>query len=83
MKLQRVIEILEKHQNWRRDHSVPAKTEMQSPIEIGTAIDYALRELKKLNIDDVSKCNCEPPFFNKDSEGKLYCPICGIDANVC
>jgi len=54
MKLQRVIEILEKHQNWRRDHSVPAKTEMQSPIEIGTAIDYALRELKKLNIDDVS-----------------------------
>ena len=56
MKLQRVIEILEKHQNWRRDHSVPAKIEMQSPIEIGTAIDYALRELKKLNIDDVRLC---------------------------
>jgi len=54
MKLQRVIEILEKHQDWRRDQSVPAKTEMQSPIEIGTAIDYALRELKKLNLGSVN-----------------------------
>lgn len=48
MKLERVIEILEKHQEWRRDQNVPPLTEIQSPIEIGTAIDYALRELKKL-----------------------------------
>ena len=54
MELDRIIEILEKHQDWRRDQSVPPKTEMQSPIEIGTAIDYALSELKKLRISSVS-----------------------------
>lgn len=54
MELERVIEILEKHQEWRRDQNVPPKTEMQSPIEIGTAIDYALSELKKLRLGSVS-----------------------------
>ena len=54
MKLERVIEILEKHQKWRRDKNVPPKTEMQSPIEIGTAIDYAISELKKLRLSIVS-----------------------------
>ena len=54
MRLERVIEILEKHQGWRRDKNVPQKTEMQSPIEIGTAIDYALSKLKKLLLADVS-----------------------------
>lgn len=54
MELERIIEILEKHQEWRRDQNVPPKTEMQSPIEIGTAIDYALIELKKLPIPSVS-----------------------------
>jgi len=54
MELERVIEILEKHQQWRRDKNVPPKTEMQSPIEIGTAIDYAISELKKLRLADVS-----------------------------
>jgi hypothetical protein len=52
MKLERIIEILEKHQEWRRDQNVPPKTEMQSPVEIGTAIDYALTELKKLRLCD-------------------------------
>jgi hypothetical protein len=54
MELERIIEILEKHQDWRRDQNVPPKTEMQSPIEIGTAIDYALIELKKLRLGSVS-----------------------------
>lgn len=54
MELERIIEILEKHQEWRRDQNVPPKTEMQSPIEIGTAIDYALSELKLLCIAEVS-----------------------------
>ena len=54
MKLERVIEILEKHQEWRRDQNVPPKTEMQSPIEIGAAIDYAISELKKLRLSIVS-----------------------------
>jgi len=71
MKLERVIEILEKHQEWRRDQNVPPKTEMQSPIEIGTAIDYALNELKKLLLADVS--NSLP----KDTDG------CGNDRDKC
>jgi len=54
MELERVIEILEKHQEWRRDKNVPPKIEMQNPIEIGTAIDYALSELKKLRLTDIS-----------------------------
>ena len=55
MELERVIEILEKHQEWRRDQNVPPKTSMQSPIEIGAAIDYAISELKKLRLSDVVK----------------------------
>ena len=54
MELERVIEILEKHQAWRRDQNVPPKTEMQSPNEIGAAIDYALIELKKLLLADIN-----------------------------
>ena len=54
MELETVIEILEKHQEWRREPNVPPKVEMQSPIEIGTAIDYAISELKKLRLSDVS-----------------------------
>lgn len=64
MELERVIEILEKHQEWRRDQNVPPKTEMQSPIEIGTAIDYALSELKKLRLGVVS--NSLPLTQRKD-----------------
>ena len=63
MELERVIEILEKHQEWRRDQNVPPLTEMQSPIEIGTAIDYALSELKKLRLDCVSGISTD---FEKD-----------------
>ena len=63
MKLERVIEILEKHQQWRRDKNVPPKTEMQSPIEIGTAIDFAISELKKLRLADVVKS------LPKDTDG--------------
>jgi|14BtaG_2_1085337.scaffolds.fasta_scaffold201693_2 hypothetical protein len=55
MELEKIIEILEKHQEWRRDQNVPPKTEMQSPIEIGTAIDYALSELKKIRLGSVSQ----------------------------
>ena len=47
MRIERIIEILEKHQEWRRDQNVPPKTQMQSPIELGEAIDYAIKELKK------------------------------------
>jgi hypothetical protein len=85
MKLERIIEILEKHQEWRRDKNVPPKTEMQSPIEIGTAIDYAIHELKKLRISDVIEpkeqlCenpNCENGIVDRDYYGNpIYCQVC-------
>jgi hypothetical protein len=71
MELERVIEILEKHQKWRRDKNVPPKTEMQSPIEIGTAIDFAISELKKLRLSDVVKS------LPKDTDG------CNNDRDKC
>lgn len=48
MKIERAIEVLVKHQAWRRDQNVPSTTEMQNPFELGEAIDYAIEELKKL-----------------------------------
>jgi len=74
MELERIIEILEKHQEWRRDKNVPPKTEMQNPIEIGTAIDYALSKLKKLRLGDVSKS-----FFCVTQRGCLtQCDDCAL-----
>ena len=87
MKLERVIEILEKHQEWRRDQNVPPKTEMQSPIEIGTAIDYALIELKKLRLADVSKrkypdecpeCGADEDFLQPYDDELFVCENCRI-----
>ena len=78
MELETVIEILEKHQAWRRDPNVPPKTEMQSPIEIGTAIDFAISELKKLRLSDVVrqseqlKCQCT-------KTDKYYDPIGDVE----
>jgi hypothetical protein len=77
MKLERVIDILEKHQEWRRDKNVPPKTEMQSPIEIGTAIDYALSELKKKLLADVSGLVCPDCLMGRDEfEPNWECPEC-------
>jgi len=79
MELNRVIEILEKHQEWRRDKNVPALTQMQSPVEIGTAIDYALIELKKLRVADVSICACGSTKYYVEQYKdvvKYYCESC-------
>jgi hypothetical protein len=45
METKRAIEILEKHQAWRRDIDDELGTEMQSPIELGKAIDFAIGAL--------------------------------------
>ena len=44
--LDNVIDTLEKHNEWRRDDSVPPKTKMVSPKELGEAIDKAIEILK-------------------------------------
>ena len=46
--LDNVIDTLEKHNKWRRDDSVPSKTKMVSPKELGEAIDKAIEILKTL-----------------------------------
>jgi hypothetical protein len=42
MDLQEAAEILRSHNEWRRDDSAPAKRLMQSPEELGVAIDTVL-----------------------------------------
>lgn len=80
MELERVIEILENHQMWRRDNNVPPKTKMQSPIEIGAAIDYAISELKKLRLANVVgqseqlPCDCNVKLAKTTLQ--IYCPKC-------
>ncbi len=57
MEILKAIEIIEKHNIWRRDNSVPAKTEMANPTELGIAIDEVLSKLNKLLIHGVSNCD--------------------------
>jgi hypothetical protein len=47
MKLKEAIEILEKHNEWRRDNSIHPKLEMQNPKQLGIAIDVIIKHLKK------------------------------------
>lgn len=65
MDLPTAIEILEKHNEWRRDENIPPKTDMQNPTDLGNAIDYALIELKKLRVGNVIK------------NGVAVCDVCG------
>jgi len=54
MKIKEAIEILTKHNEWRRNDNVPNDLLMQEPKQIGIAIDLAISELNKLIIPDVS-----------------------------
>lgn len=47
MKLKEAIQILEQHNKWRRDNSIPPKLEMQNPKQLGIAIDVIIKHLKK------------------------------------
>ena len=46
--LDNVIDILEKHNEWRRERNFPSKLKMVSPKELGEAIDKAIEILKTL-----------------------------------
>lgn len=39
MKVEEALEILKKHNEWRRDDSVPNSKEMVNPTTLGIAID--------------------------------------------
>lgn len=47
MKLKKAVEILEKHNKWRRDNSIPSKYEMANPKELGIAIDTVVQFIKE------------------------------------
>mgnify|MGYP005611378251 CR=1 FL=1 len=42
MTLKQAIEIVERHNKWRRDPNVPPKTKMANPTELGEALDVLL-----------------------------------------
>ena len=44
MKIEEAIEILERHNEWRRG----ANIEMANPTKLGEAIDVVIKELKRL-----------------------------------
>ena len=48
MKLSKAIKILEAHNKWRRDNSVPPKTKMQNPTELGIAFETVIKHAKTL-----------------------------------
>ena len=48
MKLSEAIEILEKHNLWRRDNNVPSIYESTDPKDLGIAIEIAIEYLKKV-----------------------------------
>lgn len=50
MNTKQAIDILEKHQAWRRDNNVPSKLKMQNPTEIDIAIDYAINILNNSTV---------------------------------
>lgn len=56
MTLDQAINVLEKHQEWRRDNNVPAKTQMQNPKEIGEALDVAIHLMKGLSAKTAKPC---------------------------
>lgn len=47
MKLKEAAEILERHNKWRRDNSIPRKHEMANPKELGIAIDTVVQFIKE------------------------------------
>ena len=42
MTLKQAIEIVERHNKWRRDPNVPPKAKMENPTELGEALDVLL-----------------------------------------
>ena len=47
MKLSEAIEILERHNKWRRNKEVPNRITMADPIKLGIAIDTVVSEVGK------------------------------------
>lgn len=61
MTLKQAIEIVSKHQSWRRDNNVPPKTKMGNPTKLGEAIDVLLVVARDYaTIYDMDRVNIKP-----------------------
>jgi hypothetical protein len=47
MEINKAIEILKKHNEWRRCNEFPSSKEMVNPTELGIAIDVVVKELSQ------------------------------------
>ena len=61
MTLKQAIRIVETHNKWRRDESVPPKTKMVEPKKLGVALDVLLIVAKDYcKIYNMDKANIHP-----------------------
>ena len=70
MTKKQALNILKKHNAWRRGEDIP----MVEAKDIGMAIDKAIDVLKKEVI-----CICEAPLIRTGNNGGEYCGICEKD----
>lgn len=68
MELQTAIEILEYHQEWRLGKR---KDMIHEPKKLTEALDIALREVKKIRLDAVSRRLFLVAFLGKDERGEI------------
>ena len=70
LKVKKAVEILERHNNWRRgDESI----DMENPIVLGKAIDLIIKEMKNRHIVDFSEI--EYPYAIKPNNDKCVHPL--------
>lgn len=50
---QQALTILKQHNAWRRDVSIPSRTEMPDPTDVGKAIDVAIRVLEAREMETI------------------------------
>jgi len=81
MDLQDAIKVLDYHQRWRQGIEEDMK---YKPLQLTEALDIVLEQVKKLNIDDVSKCCIEPKLTTDFFTDNETCQNCGTQKkNVC
>jgi len=86
MKLHEAIEILKKHNEWRRDDEFPSKLEVTNPVELGIAIDIVVKShevikeleniMERWNLgreeDSDVDCSCITNFFLKQFNSSSF-----------
>ncbi|WP_417444628.1 hypothetical protein [Joostella sp.] len=49
MTIERALQVLEQHNEWRRDKNVTSEMKMVNPTELGNAIDVTIEYIKNNN----------------------------------